>query len=341
MSALVYGTSTVSIMPELKQNVLRFGYRVNFRYEGMLAHSFDRFYVVTRIEIPKVLDLNLTVFQFDYNCSHVAHIEKDTKFKIPSTIKDMFKLYCRNIIPYMYLYKHQVEYYEKMVYNILEKDIGMILRKFGNMENNAQPKCPKRQIISALISGFIGLAFEGILSYLQHKQQKALQQTMHTMNKRINIERNRVFHLEDSMIIYGVYNVDTFEKLIQMVHKMNNKSVWYERLYAGHVNKWFEMYLASQGANYYAIHLLLYLQTIQEKYVKMYERFVNQLKEYSCAIRILSKGYLPISLLPPSKLAKILQEMKQVLLKTNKNYGLVIKGMYKYYDMKLVTFGID
>ena len=73
----------------------------------------------------------------------------------------------------------------------------------------------------------------------------------------------------------------------------------------------------------------------------MYERFVNQLNEYSQAIRILSQGYLPISLLPPLKLAKILQEVKQVLLKTNKNYGLVIKGMYKYYDMKLVTFSID
>ena len=31
------------------------------------------------------------------------------------------------------------------------------------------------------------------------------------------------------------------------------------------------MYSASQGANYYAIHSLLYLQTIQEKYIKMYE----------------------------------------------------------------------
>ena len=164
---------------------------------------------------------------------------------------------------------------------------------------------------------------------------------MHTMNKRINIERNRVFHLENSMIMYGVYNVDTLEKLIQMVHKMNNRSVWYEKLYAGYVNKWFEMYSASQGANYYAIHSLLYLRTIQEKYIKMFKRFVNQLKEYSHAIRILSKGYLPISLLPPSKLAKILQEVKQVLLKTNKNYGLVIKGRYKYYDMKLVMFGID
>ena len=80
------------------------------------------------------------------------------------------------------------------------------------------------------------------------------------------------------MIMYGVYNVDTLEKLIQMVHKMNTKAVWFERLYARHVNKWFEMYLSSQGANYYAIHSLLYLRTIQEKYIKMYERFVDRLK---------------------------------------------------------------
>ena len=100
-------------MPELKHNV--FGYGVNFRYEGMLAHSFNRFNVVTRIEIPRVLDLNLTLFQFDYNYSHVTNIEKDTSFKVPSTIKDMFNVYCKNIIPYMYLHKHKVEYYEKMV----------------------------------------------------------------------------------------------------------------------------------------------------------------------------------------------------------------------------------
>ena len=152
---------------------------------------------------------------------------------------------------------------------------------------------------------------------------------MYTMKKRKNIEQNRVFHLEDSMIMYGVYNVDTLEKLIQMVHKMNNGSVWYEKLYVGQVNNWFDKYSIGQGVYYYAIHPLLYLRTIEEKYIKMYERFVNQLKEYSIAIRILLKGYLPISLLLASKLAKILQEVKQVLLKTNKNYGLVIKGMYK------------
>ena len=77
----MYSTSALSIIPELKHSVLRFGYRVNFRYEGTLSQSFDRFYIVTKIEIPKVSDLNLTIFQFDYNCSHVVNIEKDTRFK--------------------------------------------------------------------------------------------------------------------------------------------------------------------------------------------------------------------------------------------------------------------
>ena len=224
----VYGTSAVSIMSELKCNVLRFGYGVNFRYEGMLSHSFDRFYVITKIEIPKVSDLNLMLFQFDYNCSYVVNIEEGMKFTIPSTIKEMFNVYCKNIVPYMYLYKHQVEYYEKMVYDILEKDIGLILPKFENREKSVKPKRQKRQIILALISGFIGLAYEGISSFLQHKREKALQQAMHTMNKKASIEQNRVFHLEDSMIMYGIYNVDTLEKLIQMVHKMNTRSGWFE-----------------------------------------------------------------------------------------------------------------
>ena len=69
----------------------------------------------------------------------------------------------------MYLYKHQVEYYEKMVYEILKRDIGMILPKFEDREKNEKQKRQKRQIISALISGFIGLAYEGISSFLQHK----------------------------------------------------------------------------------------------------------------------------------------------------------------------------
>ena len=73
----------------------------------------------------------------------------------------------------------------------------------------------------------------------------------------------------------------------------------------------------------------------------MYERFIEELKLYSRAIRVLSKGYLPISLLPPSKLEKILREVRIAITKSNKDYNLVLTRLYLYYDMKLVTFGID
>ena len=337
---LVCIANMISIMPELKRNELRFGYGVNFRYEGMLAHSFDRFYVVTKIEIPSVSDLKLTKFQFDFNCTH-AHKPGNARYKPNKSMREKFIEYCHNIVPYMNLYKKQMDYYEKTVYDILEKDIGLILPKFETNKIQGKRGRSKRQIISALITGFIGLAFEGISSYLHQKREKALHKAMHVMKEGQNIERNRIFHLEDTMIMYGIYNVDTLEKLIKMVHNMNNRSNWFEKMYAGKLKNWYNTYAIGEGTEYYAIHTLLYLRTIQEKYVKMYERFVAQLREYSKAIRILSKGYLPISLIPPSKLAAILTEVKQTLAKTNKNYELVIRGMYKYYDMKLITFGID
>ena len=83
------------------------------------------------------------------------------------------------------------------------------------------------------------------------------------------------------------------------------------------------------------------MTTVQEKYVRMYERFIKELKLYSRAIRVLSKGYLPILLLPPSKLEKILNEVRIAIMKSNKDYDLVLTRLYLYYDMKLVTVGID
>ena len=73
----------------------------------------------------------------------------------------------------------------------------------------------------------------------------------------------------------------------------------------------------------------------------MYERFINELKLYSKVICILSKGCLPMSLIPPSNLETILQQVKTALVKDNKKYDLVLNRLYLYYNVKLVLFGID
>ena len=66
-----------------------------------------------------------------------------------------------------------------------------------------------------------------------------------------------------------------------------------------------------------------------------------QLCIYVSAIRILAKGYLPISLNTLLKLKEILNTVRNTCRRTKPDYHLVIKRLYLYYDMKLVTSGID
>ena len=132
------------------------------------------------------------------------------------------------------------------------------------------------------------------------------------------------------MVMYGVYNSDTLEDLIDTVHKLHNRTMWNEKLFSGQINNWYSYYSSSTGVQHYAVNSLLFLTTVREKYVKMYERFLNQLRQYSQAIRVLSKGYLPITLLSPSKLNIILQKARETVQKENKDYDILIKRLYLY-----------
>ena len=94
--------SAIDTVPELKKNVLNFGYGANFKYVGMLSHSFDRFYVVTKFEMPKIKDLRLTTFSFDLMCNHLNISRKSYLLR--------YIKHCRRITPYIKFYKPQVEY---------------------------------------------------------------------------------------------------------------------------------------------------------------------------------------------------------------------------------------
>ena len=121
-------------MPELKKKVLNFGYGANFKYEGLLTHSFDRFYVVTKFEMPKIEDLKLT-FTFDLTCSHLV---KD------KTFMQKYLKHCQRIVPYVRFYQKQVECYNWTAYNILQNEISFILPTFT--ESNR-----KKRFLSAVL----------------------------------------------------------------------------------------------------------------------------------------------------------------------------------------------
>ena len=64
------GTS-VKIKPKLQRNILNFGYGINYKYEGILANLFDRFYVVTKFILPSFGDLRFSKLDFEDTCAYM------------------------------------------------------------------------------------------------------------------------------------------------------------------------------------------------------------------------------------------------------------------------------
>ena len=53
------------------------------------------------------------------------------------------------------------------------------------------------------------------------------------MNDKANIQCSRLMKMDDTMLMYGVYNAETLEKLFKYVHKIHNTTISHERLFAG------------------------------------------------------------------------------------------------------------
>ena len=129
---------------------------MNYKYEEMMAHSFDRFYVVTKFMLPTVGDLKFSKLNFDYT---YAYMRKEYAQNTEAR-KYMLELraYCNKIKPFVTYYNKLINSYNTTAHNILEKKIKLLLPQV-----NRKQKCG---IITTLISSFIGLAYEGISSFL-------------------------------------------------------------------------------------------------------------------------------------------------------------------------------
>ena len=173
-----YIAALIEIKPE------NLGYSINYKYEGMLAHSFDRFYVVTKFMLPMIGNLKFSKLDFDYTCAYMeneyAHNTESMRYMLE------LKAFCNKVRPFVTYYNKIINSYNNTTHNILEKEIKLLLPQV-----NKKHKC-------GLISSFIGLAYEGISSFLQHKCNNALHRAVNAMNNKADIQRNKLMKLDDT-----------------------------------------------------------------------------------------------------------------------------------------------
>ena len=150
----------------------------------------------------------------------------------------------------------QIKVHSTTVHCILKNEVDLILPKLYTEQKS------KRGIFGAIISGFIGLAFECISSFLYHKQHKALHKAVKAMSILIDAQRNKLMHLENSLCMYRIYNAETLEKLVKTVQAIHSRQSLIEDLFAGKSAAAYEAYTqmyGQHGIQHYAINPMLYL----------------------------------------------------------------------------------
>ena len=123
----------------------------------MLAHSFNRFYMVTIL--PSIGHLNFSTLNYDNTCAYLDNknmCNTDSK----KYMLDLMTL-CKKIEPFVLYYKRLIKSYNNTTQNILKNETNVILPQI--------PRKQKHGIITTLVSSFIVLAYEGISCLLHHK----------------------------------------------------------------------------------------------------------------------------------------------------------------------------
>ena len=106
--------------------------------------------------LPTTGDIKFSRLNFDDTCVYMK------KEYAPNTDSRKYltelRTYCNKIKPSVSYYSRLIDSYNKTAYNILQNEIRPLLPRISKQ------KCG---IVTTLVSSFIGLAYDGISSFLQ------------------------------------------------------------------------------------------------------------------------------------------------------------------------------
>ena len=127
----------IKIKPELQRNILNFDYGINYKYEGMLADSFDRFYVVTKFMLPTIGDIKFSKLNFDNTCMYMK------KEYTPNTDSRKYltelRTYCNKTKPFVSYYSKLMHSYNKTAHNIVQNEIRLLLPQVSRQNRELSP----------------------------------------------------------------------------------------------------------------------------------------------------------------------------------------------------------
>ena len=302
------------------ESQLKFPWGVNFKYNGQLHHNIDRVWVVTKVPIPTVESMQLGQ---NLLSTTPPACTKANKEPFEDTAR---RVMCASTKTALRMLQWKEHYYIKRAKALLGEELDAILPQFPATR-------PKRGLAAfiPLISSLGMVAFEKLSAYLQRKRHKAIQKSLKAMHKRHDNLQNVVKQYEQDFLMYGQYTVENLDRLAGTFHTLqSNFQNWAARLEA-----------VQKNVILFSHELIMYINMMEEKHGSIYRELITSLKALHQAIAILSRGYLPSEIFPPTRLKNITETVRATLIRDHPEYQLALTDLSDYYDMQMVTFGVS
>ena len=215
--------SNITPKPGLRKNKLVAKYGTNFRYLGVVKNGIDRVTVVTPIPIPRYENVKVKPINFAKCEIALGKDEKNKRYIVTADTQasKAAKEWCARAIPYIEYLKEQEKYYIEKVHELLCDDLYAALPELKPVPGPLRKRRGLGALILSAIPGLITLAVESIGSWIKGKQQKRVDEAVSTMRAESQVDRNKLKQYSNDFLMYGKYNVDMLQNVIDTVNAMH------------------------------------------------------------------------------------------------------------------------
>ena len=316
----------------------------------------------TKVVLPKLKDISFPDIAFDPDCQFIKGLKHSRTFALQV---ENIRSICISMKPIISPLKNKELYYENAIKRNLKKEIQHSLHGSGHSQTGSAFQDPvsavqrfscttreetpvhKKKALSALFPSIAGLgtiAVDSLNSFLQRKRNKPMASGMMAIKQDQSLAWNSLKQLENDFLLYGKYNVAQVQDMVSTVNGLQNRTMQLEKLLTG--QDLYTLQIAHMTSDVtdrmtFMHKLNLYVHSVLERQIRLYEWLLRHLKDVLDSIGILSTGHLPPLLFPPTVLQNITTKALQMVHKSHPIYVLPIKHLTEYHDMELATYGVD
>ena len=304
---------------------IRFGYRLLYEHRGQLLHGLNKYHLLVGVDLPKFTSTQFSFHLEHLNCGHFINMT-------------VLHNVCSSLVPLCINYRTKELQYHKEISQILESDLPAIMPTFNGSIVDPQPHGRYKRFVDTLAI----IVFGGVNAFINHKKHSAFQKGMKQLLTRQRVNEGKITTLGTQMVSI----VQTTLKVIDRLQKDivdNNKRLRRLTQRVMQMQVIIDKFIWKVSDNANAIRFLAFIlgriSANMERNLSKHQQLLADLDHLMDGLDFLSSGLLSHSIIPPGKLAELLDHVNMELIEHFKEYELAMTEIHQYYDLPLVSYG--